>query len=164
MTTYTYITNDGLLLACADGSARPLDDYDRDLYTFLDGVALANEPYRALHEWQLLEMTRLDKRMTGLAVDLWIDSGETFTRYGSDKCRCIKFPCDMDEGSSNCAPLTICADPKIPSMGGVEIKHTLPSEEFERIRKFVSLNSDLLNRFDNYDVDLCDLIDKMKKV
>lgn len=164
MTTYTHITNDGLLLTCANDNARLLDDYDRDLYTFLGGIALTNEPYHALHEYQLLDMTRLDKRITGLAVDLWIDSGETFTRYGSNRCRCIKFLGDINEGSSNWVPLTICTDPKIPSISGIEIKHTLSSKEFGRIRKFVSVNSDLLNRFDNYDVDLCDLVDKMKKV
>lgn len=143
---------------------QPLDDYDGDLYTFLGGIALANEPYHALNEEQLLDMTRLDKRMTGLAVDLWIDSGETFTRYGSDRCRCIKFLGETDADSSNWVSLTICVDPKIPSISGIAIKHTLSNEAFDRIRKFISLNSGLLNHFDNYDADLCDLIDRIKKV
>jgi hypothetical protein len=106
----------------------------------------------------LMEMSKLTSRETGLPVDIWVDEGRTFTKSGHGKR--IKFQGDRND-PDKWIPLTVSADPQIPVD---ESECSLSSKEIRKIKQFVIMNVDALNRLGEPDFGITDFSKVMRKV
>ena len=132
------------------------------LFEELSSVASSNYP-----EWmsfdinQLFEMSKLTKRDTGLPVDIWVDEGRTFTRSGHGKR--IKIQATKgDPNSRNWLAVTVSPDPDIPR-DQKKVKHDLTAKDLNKVKQFIKLNLDSLNRLGN-NFSIVDFSKAIKKV
>lgn len=139
--------------------ARKLDEYDEESYSRLVAVALSNEEPHRIYEDQLIEMSKLVKKDTGLPVDIWVDEGNTFQRGGH--ARRIKFQGDKSNNDTRSwVPMTISMNPQVMPPTA---KHNLTQREVDKIKRFIVINFKLLNNLGG-SVSLVDLANNMKKV
>ena len=109
----------------------------------------------------LLEMSALKKKRSGLPVNLYLDDTGSYKR--SKHWKRIKFQGDHGDktNSQNLISMTISSEPKLYPPN-IVIK--LPTKEIEQIKLFVIQNERLLSDLADEKIDIEDFIKNMKKV
>jgi hypothetical protein len=109
----------------------------------------------------IYEMSNLQKRTSGLPVNLWLDDEGTWIDTKHNLMR-LKFQNDTDEriNRHNMYPMSISEDPKILK-GKSNIK--LASKDIQEIRNFIINNKALLEKLSLQEINFQEFIESMRE-
>ena len=107
----------------------------------------------------LLEMSALKKKRSGLPVNLYLDDTGNYRKSGHWKR--IKFQGDYGDRTnpSNLITMSISATPEILPKN---VKVKLPAKDIEAIRQFVIQNEQLLSDLSDEKIDFVEFVKNMK--
>lgn len=112
-----------------------------------------------LNKEKLYEMANLSQDMTNLPVIVWADSARNLKHAAR-----IKFQNSYSTKTdgSELIPMTISDNPQIPN--SIKTKLRIKSKDLNKIKQWVILNKDLLEKYFKEDINTLDFITNMKKV